>query len=44
MAAGRNVPNHPDVIKAFNRALAETRKDGSYDAIVDKWDKRLGSL
>jgi polar amino acid transport system substrate-binding protein len=44
VAAGRNVPNHADMIKAFNRALAQARKDGSYDAIVSKWDQRLGSL
>ena len=28
----------------FNRALEETRKDGSLDAIIGRWDDRLGKL
>jgi ABC-type amino acid transport substrate-binding protein len=33
-----------EMIKAFNKALAETRKDGSYDAIIKKWDERHADL
>lgn len=44
VAVGRTVKGHEDIVKAFNRALAETRKDGSYDAIIKKWDERYGNL
>ncbi|WP_319775282.1 transporter substrate-binding domain-containing protein [Breoghania sp.] len=27
----------PDVTEAFNKALAEIKADGTYDALVDKW-------
>ena len=40
VAAGRDVAGHKDMIAAFNKALAEVRKDGSYSAIVKKWDQR----
>lgn len=44
LAAGRNVAGHEKMIAAFNRALAESRKDGSYDAIVKKWDTKYAAL
>jgi len=44
VAAGRNVAGHEAMIAAFNRALAESRKDGSYDAIVEKWDTKYAVL
>lgn len=40
VAAGRDVAGHKEMIAAFNKALAEVRKDGSYSAIVKKWDQR----
>lgn len=44
VAAGRNMPGHEEMIAAFNRALAETKKDGSYQAILDKWDAKYGGM
>ena len=44
VAVSREMKNHVEVAKAFNRALAEVRKDGSYQAIIDKWDARYGGL
>ena len=32
------------LISAFNKALAASRKDGSYDAIINKWDERYGGI
>ena len=40
VAASRDTKGHEDMIKAFNKALSETRRDGSYDAIVKKWEER----
>lgn len=40
VAAGRDVAGHKEMISAFNKALTEVRKDGSYAAIVKKWDQR----
>jgi polar amino acid transport system substrate-binding protein len=40
IAATRAIANEDKMIAAFNRALAEVRKDGSHAAIVAKWDKR----
>lgn len=39
VAASRAIEGEEALIAAFNKALAETRKDGSYQAIVAKWDK-----
>jgi polar amino acid transport system substrate-binding protein len=44
VAAGRNVKGHEKMISEFNRALAESRKDGSYDAIIKKWDDRYPGI
>jgi len=44
VAASRAFPGHEKMIAAFNRALAATRKDGSHDAIVKKWDDRYGGV
>ncbi|MEM1111176.1 MAG: transporter substrate-binding domain-containing protein [Pseudomonadota bacterium] len=44
IAASRDVEGHESIIAAFNRALAETRKDGSYDAILDRWEALYGSM
>ncbi len=44
VAAGREFAHHEDMIGAFNRALSEVRKDGSYDAIIKKWDERYPEL
>lgn len=43
VAASRDVKGHEAMIAAFNRALDEVRKDGSYDAIIKKWDDRYGA-
>jgi polar amino acid transport system substrate-binding protein len=40
VAASREIKSEDKLIADFNRALAAARKDGSYAAIVDKWDKR----
>jgi polar amino acid transport system substrate-binding protein len=39
VAASRAIEGEEELIARFNKALAETRKDGSYQAIVSKWDK-----
>jgi polar amino acid transport system substrate-binding protein len=44
VAAGRSVKGHEKMISEFNRALAESRKDGSYDAIIKKWDDRYPGI
>ena len=44
VAASRSLAGHEKMIAAFNRALAQTRKDGSHDAIVKKWDERYGGI
>lgn len=40
LAASRAIDGDEKLVADFNRALAEARKDGSYAAIVAKWDKR----
>ncbi len=40
VAASRAIDGEETMIANFNKALAATRKDGSYAAIVAKWDKR----
>jgi polar amino acid transport system substrate-binding protein len=44
VAAGLSVKGHKDIITAFNKALAETKKDGSYKAIIRKWDAKYGGM
>lgn len=44
VAASRDVKGHEEMVAAFNKALAESRKDGSYDAIVSKWNERYGQI
>ena len=44
LAASRDLPGYEKLIEQFNRALAETRKDGSLEAIINKWDERLGKF
>jgi polar amino acid transport system substrate-binding protein len=44
VAASRDLPGHEKLIEQFNRALAETRKDGSLEAIIARWDERLGKF
>ena len=40
VAASREIAGGEKMIEAFNRALAEAKKDGSHAAIVRKWDER----
>jgi polar amino acid transport system substrate-binding protein len=40
VAVSRSLEGHEKIIAEFNAALAATRKDGSHQAIVDKWDQR----
>ncbi|MEH6516907.1 MAG: transporter substrate-binding domain-containing protein [Halioglobus sp.] len=44
VAANRDLAGHEEMIAAFNKSLAESRKDGSYDAIINKWDERYGGI
>ena len=39
VAASRAIEGEESLVAGFNRALAQTRKDGSYQAIVAKWDQ-----
>ena len=39
VAASRAIEGEEALVAAFNKALAQTHKDGSYQAIVAKWDK-----
>jgi polar amino acid transport system substrate-binding protein len=39
VAASRAIEGEELLVSAFNKALAQTRKDGSYQAILAKWDK-----
>ena len=40
VAASRALPGSEKLVADFNRALAESIKDGSHAAIVEKWDAR----
>lgn len=40
VAISRSMPGHEKIVQDFNKALAATRKDGSHDAIITKWDQR----
>lgn len=44
VAAGLSVKGHEDMIAEFNKALAQAKKDGSYDAIIKKWDEQYGGM
>jgi len=44
VAASLESAGHANMISSFNKALAEVRKDGSYDAIIKKWDERYPEL
>jgi polar amino acid transport system substrate-binding protein len=44
LAASREVAGHKEIIAAFNKALADSRADGSYQAILRKWDQRFGNI
>ena len=44
VAVSRSLAGHEKMIAEFNRALAASRKDGSHDAIVKKWDARYGGI
>ncbi|MCB1700936.1 MAG: transporter substrate-binding domain-containing protein [Pseudomonadales bacterium] len=44
VAASRDMAGHEEMIVQFNKALEQTRKDGSLDAIISQWDERLGSF
>jgi polar amino acid transport system substrate-binding protein len=44
VAASRSLAGHEKMIAEFNRALAQSRKDGSHQAIVKKWDDRYGGI
>jgi polar amino acid transport system substrate-binding protein len=38
VAASRSAANGQEIIDAFNKALAEARRDGSYKEIVERWN------
>lgn len=40
VAASRELESSEKLVADFNRALAETKKDGSHAAIIRKWDER----
>ena len=44
VALHRDFAAHKEVIADFNKALAGARSDGSYDAIINKWDERYGGI
>lgn len=44
VAVSRELAGHDKIIAAFNKALAETRRDGSYNAILQKWDTRYEGI
>ena len=44
VAISRDLAGHEELIAEFNRALAETRKNDSLDAIIKQWDERLGKI
>lgn len=44
VAISRSLAGHEKIIAAFNRALAAARQDGSLDAVVKKWDEKLGKV
>ena len=44
VAVSRSLPGHEKIVADFNRALAQSKKDGSHGAIVKKWDERYGGI
>jgi polar amino acid transport system substrate-binding protein len=44
VAISRDLAGHKKLITEFNRALQDTRTDGSLAAIVKQWDHRLGQI
>ena len=44
VAVSRELAGHDKIVAAFNKALAETRRDGSYNAILKKWDTRYEGI
>ncbi|MFT4615059.1 MAG: polar amino acid transport system substrate-binding protein, partial [Bacteroidia bacterium] len=44
VALSRDLPDYTEILEQFNKSLAASRKDGSIDAIVKKWDDALGTL
>ena len=44
LAASLEFKGHKELISAFNKGLAAARQDGSYDAIIKKWDERYPEL
>jgi polar amino acid transport system substrate-binding protein len=44
VAASRAWPEAETMIAEFNRALDAAQKDGSLQAIIDKWDERYGGV
>lgn len=44
VAINRSFPDHEKIIAAFNAGLEAARKDGSLEAILKRWDERLGQL
>jgi polar amino acid transport system substrate-binding protein len=44
VAVSRGLKGHEKIIADFNAALEKVRKDGSHEAIVQKWDARYGGI
>ena len=42
VAGSRANANTDKLVEAFNRALADTKQDGSYREIMNRWDERYG--
>jgi polar amino acid transport system substrate-binding protein len=44
VATSRELAGHDEILAAFNKALADSKSDGSYDAILKKWDARYEGI
>lgn len=44
VAIARSLKGHEDIIAAFDASLAKAGKDGTLQAIIDKWDQRYGMI
>jgi len=44
VATSRELDGHEKIIAAFNKALAQSKADGSYNAILKKWDSRYEGI
>jgi polar amino acid transport system substrate-binding protein len=42
LAASRSKPGSEQLVKSFNAALEEVKRDGSFQKIVEKWQARYG--